>query len=80
MNRQKIIVLAKLDLKVEGFDKKDNPVFSPFIKEIETWGSLTECCKAHKFPYHTLKSYVYPFQYGDWHFEKVSFRALSNER
>lgn len=46
----------------------------------EAWGSLTECCKAHDFPYHSLKAKKYPFEYEGWHFKKVSFRALANER
>jgi len=45
----------------------------------EAWGSLTECCKAHGFPYHSLKAKKYPFEYEGWHFKKVSFRALANE-
>lgn len=46
----------------------------------EAWGSLTECCKAHNFPYHSLKAKKYPFEHEGWHFKKVSFRALANER
>ena len=46
----------------------------------EAWGSLTECCKAHGFPYHSLKAKKYPFEHEGWHFKKVSFRALANER
>jgi hypothetical protein len=51
------------------------------IKEnlTEAWGSLTECCNAHRFPYHSLKAKKYPFEYEGWHFKKVSFRALANE-
>jgi hypothetical protein len=46
----------------------------------EAWGSLTELCEAHGFPYHSLKANKYPFEHGGWHFKKVSFRALANER
>ena len=49
-------------------------------EQVEAWGSLTECCKAHGFPYHSLKSNKYPFEHEGWHFKKVSFRALANER
>jgi hypothetical protein len=49
-------------------------------EQVEAWGSLTECCKAHGFPYHSLKSKKYPFEHEGWHFKKVSFRALANER
>jgi hypothetical protein len=45
----------------------------------ETWGSLTECCTAHKFDYRRLQGYIYPFDYEGWHFVKVPFRALANE-
>lgn len=47
---------------------------------LETWGSLTECCKTHGFPYHSLKAKKYPFEHEGWHFKKVLFRALESER
>jgi hypothetical protein len=68
MERQSIIIVTK------------NHVPDAGKMVVEAWGSLTECCKAHGFPYHSLKARKYPFQYEDWHFKKVSFRALANER
>jgi len=69
MNRQNIIVLTEIATLESSCDFKQ-----------EAWGSLTECCKAHGFPYHSLKAKKYPFEYEDWHFKKVSFRTLANER
>lgn len=68
MERQSIIIVFR------EYGQNDE------FKDFEAWGSLTECCKAHGFPYHSLKAKKYPFEHEGWHFKKVSFRTLANER
>jgi len=68
MERQSIIIVFRTDFHYFGSE------------EFEAWGSLTECCKAHGFAYHSLKANKYPFEHEGWNFKKVSFRALANER
>ena len=54
-------------------------------KVTETWGALTELCKAHtssnyheNFSYQTLKDKKFPFTYKGWRFVKVKFRWKEN--
>jgi len=44
-------------------------------EQFEAWGSFTELCEAHGFPYHSLKSKKYPFEFDGWKFVKVPFRS-----
>ena len=44
----------------------------------ESWGSLTQICDEHGFPYHTLKKEKYPFEYDGWKFERIPFREKRN--
>jgi len=46
--------------------------------QMECWGSLTEVCKTHGFPYHTLKKQKFPFEHAGWIINKVPFRERSN--
>lgn len=43
----------------------------------ESWGSLTELCKAHGFPYWTLARLKYPFEYKGYKFIKVAHNKRS---
>lgn len=42
----------------------------------ETWGALTDICKAHNFPYNTLKDVKFPFKYDGWNFVKTKYKTL----
>lgn len=43
--------------------------------QVETWGSLTELCSAHGFPYHSLKDKRFPFSFGEYRFYKTEYRS-----
>lgn len=45
--------------------------------ETETWGSLTELCKAHEWSYNYLKRQKLPFEYKGWLIKRVPFKALA---
>jgi len=46
--------------------------------QMECWGSLSEICRIHGFPYHTLKKQNFPFERSGWVINKVPFRERSN--
>ena len=43
----------------------------------EAWGSLTEICRVHEWPYHSLKTKSFPFEYNGYEVHKVKFRSKS---
>lgn len=45
----------------------------------EVWGSLTEICDLHGFPYATLARKKFPFEHLGWQFSKIPFRQKSKE-
>jgi len=55
--------------------KRDNIIVLTKDEITETWGSLTECCREHtEFPYHSLKTKKFPFNWEGWTFTKVPHR------
>jgi len=41
-------------------------------RQVETYGSLTGACKAHKdFQYHSIKMLSFPFEHKGWVFHKT---------
>lgn len=40
----------------------------------KAYGSLTEICDIHSFPYHRLSRLKYPFEHDGWKFDKVPYR------
>jgi len=44
---------------------------------METWGSLTEICREHFFPYNTLKVKKFPFDFGGYHFMKLPYNTIT---
>lgn len=45
--------------------------------KVETWGSFTNLCKAHGFPYYSLKAEKFPFVYDGWVLRKVKHNQLA---
>lgn len=53
---------------------RDNIIILTDKESYETWGSLTELCKAHGFSYNYLKRLKFPFEYRGLKFIKSPFR------
>lgn len=44
---------------------------------MESWGSLTEICREHFFPYDTLKVKKFPFDFGGYRFLKIPYNQIT---